>query len=232
MLQLLFVLLQNLVLLRSDLVAVLFCQVMVGRTLLRNLFSIALKRAQEFLQAVLALLRLLGGCWLQPPLRTKPGISRSLVKVSNARLILKLLEVLLEDREVGVTLDVVIQLFINLKLLRQTFCEAFKGGLLRKDRNGRAHRFLSIVCIGTFGRRDFLRSEGCVILILLVEVELLDYYVELLHVVVEVCFGVKAFSQDCEEVVNARGFKFALDAADSHGFLVDHFHDLPLLAVL
>jgi hypothetical protein len=54
---------------------------------------------------------------------------------------------------------------------------------------------------------------------------------QLAHRVVEVGFCVQAFLQDRKEVVDARGVLLGGDGADADGLLVDHLHDLPLLAV-
>ena len=68
--------------------------------------------------------------------------------------------------------------------------------------------------------------------VLILEVELLGYDLQLLDVVSEVGLRIQAFSQDSQEIVDPGSLKLGLDSSNAHCGLVDHLHDLPLLSIL
>lgn len=70
---------------------------------------------------------------------------------------------------------------------------------------------------------------GCVGLVF--QEELLDDYLELLDVVIEVSLGVKALGENGQEIVDPGGLELGSDGTDSYGFFVYHFHDLPLFPI-
>lgn len=61
--------------------------------------------------------------------------------------------------------------------------------------------------------------------------ELLDDYLELLDVIIEVSLGVQTLGENRQEIVDSGGFELGSDGANSYGFFVNHFHDLPLLPI-
>ena len=68
--------------------------------------------------------------------------------------------------------------------------------------------------------------------VLILEVELLGYDLQLLDVVSEVGLRIQAFSQDSQEVIYSGGLQLGLDSSNAHCGLVDHLHDLPFLSIL
>ena len=65
-----------------------------------------------------------------------------------------------------------------------------------------------------------------------VEVELFYDYLQLLYVVVEVCFRIQTFCEDRQEIVDSGSLQLRLYSSDSNRFFVYHLHHLPLFPVL
>ena len=68
--------------------------------------------------------------------------------------------------------------------------------------------------------------------VVILEIKLFQDDLKLLNRVVEIRFGAQPLRQNGQEVVYPGCISFSSNGANPYGFLIDHFHDLPLLSVL